>query len=153
MPHRKRITFTQGQEILEHAIEYLEAVSDCLADLARRGLPERERMLLDAFASEHAKLTEALARYLEDAPPAALGTFSQFNCELPAAPSPPPEEISTLSLTQWLIAANQELVNACESIAANAASEEQRQAFEALSELVRTHDRTLSKEYQRFEDL
>ncbi len=153
MPHRKRITFSRGEEFLDHAVACLQAIGDSLAGLKSRPLAAREGMLLDAYARQHAQLTEALRRYLEDAPQAALGTWSQFACELPEQPVPPPEALSTLSLTQWLLAANQELIEAFEYVATNASSEEQRQAFETLAEQIRTHDRTISKEYQRFEDL
>jgi len=82
-----------------------------------------------------------------------LDTFTKYSVELPEAPAGPEEPLTTLGLTQWLVGLNQHLIGMFGELAETAATAEAREAFAAMTTQVLTHDRRLSKEYQRFEDL
>ncbi len=153
MKHHERVTFNQGRDILEHSIDYLKHVNGLLEATAERDHGERERMLLESFRIEQRNLLGALERYLEDAPEKLLDTYSQYAVELPAELAGPEEPISTLSLTQWVMALNQHLVSLFAELAGSGKNAALRDIFAALAEQVQAHDRRLAKEYQRFEDL
>ena len=153
MKHHDRVTFTQGGEVLEHAIEYLKHVSDLLEGQAGADLPERVRMLLDAYRVEQRNLLGALERYQADAPEKALSTYTQYAVELPAELAGPAKPLSTLALTQWVLGLNQHLVSLFTELAESGKNDSLGEIFSALADQVHAHDRRLSKEYQRFEDL
>jgi len=153
MTQHHRTSFTRAGGVLEHGIEYLTRIRDLLHDAREREHPERVRMLLDSFEAEQRNLLGALERYFDDAPDKVLDTFANYSVELPEVLDGPPEPLTTLGLTQWLLGRNLHLVGMFGELADTAASTEGREAFAALSSQVQAHDRRLSKEYQRFEDL
>jgi hypothetical protein len=110
-------------------------------------------MLLDAFEAEQRNLLGAIERYADDAPQKVLDTFITYAVEVPDASNPPAAPLTTLGLTQWLLGLNQHLIGTFQELADTAATGEARDAFGALAAQVQAHDRKLSKEYQRFEDL
>lgn len=153
MTQHTRTAFSRAGDVLEHAIGYLAHVSDLLDEVRGREHPERVQMLLDAFALEQRNLLGAVERYADDAPAKIADTFVQFSVEVPESLSGPGEPLTTLGLTQWLQGLNQHLVKVFEELAESAAAPEVRESFAALSGQVLGHDKRLSKEYQRFEDL
>ncbi len=153
MKHHERVTFNQGREILQHSVDYLSHINEQLDGAAEREHPERVRMLLESYRIEQRNLLEAIERYLEDAPDKVLNAYSAFAAELPAELAGPEEPLSTLSLTQWLMALNQHLVSMFTELADSGKNDALRNIFATLSDQVQAHDRRLSKEYQRFEDL
>jgi hypothetical protein len=153
MKHHERVTFNQGREILQHSVDYLRHVNDQLDAAAGHEHPERVRMLLESYRIEQRNLLEAIERYLEDAPDRVLNSYSQYAVELPAELVGPEEPLNTLSLTQWLMTLNQHLVSMFTELAGSAQNDALRNRFATLSDQVQAHDRRLSKEYQRFEDL
>lgn len=153
MTQHKRTTFTQARDLLAHSVLYLRSVRDLLDDARERDHSERVQMLLTSFETEQRNLLGALERYQQDASAQLLDTFAQYSVELPEPVSGPEEPLSTLSLTQWLLGLNQQLINVFEELAEHATSTESREMFGTMAEQVRSHDRRLSKEYQRFEDL
>jgi rubrerythrin len=153
MKHHERVTFNQGQEILQHSVDYLRHVNDQLDAVAEREHPERVRMLLESYRIEQRNLLGAIERFQEDAPDRVLNTYSQYSVELPAELAGPEEPLSTLTLTRWLMALNQHLVSMFTELADSGKTEALRGIFATLSNQVQAHDRRLSKEYQRFEDL
>ncbi|MGD8418031.1 MAG: hypothetical protein PVH91_13315 [Pseudomonadales bacterium] len=153
MKQRGRVTFSQAGEIFEHSIEYLTHIRELLETLRDQEHPQRVKMLLDSFALEHRQLLGAIERYVEDADDRLLNTYSQYAVELPAELSGPDSPLTTLALTQWLQALNQHLASMFRELAETAKSAELRGGFDALTQQVESHERKLSKEYQRFEDL
>jgi hypothetical protein len=109
-------------------------------------------MLLNAYALEQRALAGAIERYIEDAPDRVLGTFINFSVELPTSMARLASD-STLSLTEWLIGVNQHLHALFSEVAGSVGVGDVRTAFEGLASQIETHERKLSKEYQRFEDL
>lgn len=148
-----RSTFTQVRDVLQHAIGYLGGIRDLMDDLRTREHSERVKLLLQSFETEQRNLHGALERYLDDAPDKVLDTYAQYTVALPESLAGPEEPLSTLALTQWLLGLNQHLVDMFTELAAAAPPGEVRQVFATMADQVRAHDRRLSKEYQRFEDL
>jgi hypothetical protein len=153
MTQHTRTSFARAGEVLEHAIDYLIRIRDQLDALSDGELTERARMLVDAFAIEQRNLLGALERYAEDASDKVLDTFINYSVELPNPTEGPQSPLTTLGLTQWLLGCNQHLVNVFGELAESAAIAEAREAFAAMFGQLQAHDRRLSKEYQRFEDL
>ena len=153
MTQHRRVTFDQARDVLLHAIEYLTQTESKLKDAAGRALGERERLLLDSFRKEQSELRSALTAYEEDAPERALNTFIQFTTELPEAEDQLEEPLTTSSLTRWLENRNAQLSALFREIANSTAADTVSAAFTSLNDRVQAHNRKLSKEYQRFEDL
>jgi hypothetical protein len=156
MTRHQRDTYIDGREILDRAQRHLAQVSDILEQARDRSPSERVRMLLDSVEVEQRNLLGAIERYRDDASDKILNTYAQYTVELPSDIEPPEEPLTTLGITQWLVQQNgllqamfTELAEKGE--AGNAG--ERRQVFGALAQQLEAHDRRLSKEYQRFEDL
>lgn len=153
MKHHQRVTFTQGGEVLEHAVDYLQHVIGLLQNVAGGDASQRVQMLMDAYLAEQRNLLGAMERFLEDAPDKVLSTYAQYAVELPAELEGPAQPLTTLSLTQWVVALNQHLVNLFTELAESGKNDAIGEVFSALAGQVQAHERKLSKEYQRFEDL
>jgi hypothetical protein len=153
MAHHERVTFTQGREVLEHAIRHLEKIGDALDTLQEGDHAERVGMLLTSVTREQRGLQESIDRFMEDAPDKVLDTYAQYTVELPTDVGAPESPLTTLSLTQWLVGHNAHLYEMFSELAGNAPSREIGEVFDGIARQVQAHDRRLSKEYQRFEDL
>jgi len=153
MRPNERIAMNQIGDVLDHAIRYLQHVNEVI-ESEKAGEPvERVRMLLDAFAIEQRALSGALERYQEDASDRVLGRYINFTAELPAAIAGPVSADTTLAITEWLIGVNKHLYDLFDEVAANVNADDVRTAFAGLARQIESHERKLSKEYQRFEDL
>jgi hypothetical protein len=153
MTQHKRTTFSQARDILEHSVDYLRQIRDLLDDARSQASSDRVAMLLQTFETEQRNLLGALERYLEDAPKRVLDAYTQYSVELPESLTGPEDPLSTLTLTQWLLRLNQHLIDMFAELGATAPSTEAREIFAAMANQVESHDRRISKEYQRFEDL
>lgn len=153
MDKHTRSAFSRIGEILEHSIEHLSRVGAQLERARPRELPERVRMLLSSFESDQRKLLAALELYVEDVPARVSDTYVNFYSPLPEEIVGPQDPLTTLSLTQWLEEMNQHLIDVFGELASTAASVEAREAMTGLANMVQAHDRRLSLEYQRGEDL
>jgi len=153
MKQHQRVTFGQVNDIFEHSIDYLKHVVGMLDGLRTRDLSERVDMLLTSYEAEQRSLLGAIERYVDDADERLLNTFAQYAVELPAELGGPEEPLSTLTLTRWLQGLNQHLVVLFRELASTSRSVDLRGVFEALTHQIESHERKLSKEYQRFEDL
>lgn len=153
MTKHQRLTFSQVNDILEYAIDYLKHVIELLDRLRERDLPDRVEMLLTSFEIEQRNLQGAMERYVEDADERLLNTYAQYSVELPEPPDAPEEPLTTLTLTRWLQNLNQQPVTLFHELAQNSRSVDVRGALDSLAGHIESHERRLSKEYQRFEDL
>ncbi len=153
MNKHTRSAFSRIGEVLEHSIDYLSRVGVQLEQARPRELPERVRMLLVSFEADQRNLLAALERYVEDAPESITETFINFHAPLPEEVAGPDDPLTTVSLTLWLEEMNQRLIDMFTELAAIAASADAREAMTALANMVQAHDRRLSKEYARGEDL
>ena len=153
MVQQTRNAFSRIGEVLEHSIDFLERVGERLESTRPRQLPERVRMLLVSFETDQRNLLAALERYVEDAPDNVRDTFINFSMQLPDTLPDPDEPLTTLALTRWLQDMNQHLIDVFGELAATAVTDDARGAMQGLAAMVQAHDRRLSKEYQRFEDL
>ncbi len=154
MSHHERVTFTQGRDVIEHAVRHLSQIRDVLDELRERDdHDERVAMFLDSVEIEQRNLLGAVARLLEDGAPAALETYAQYTVELPTEVPPPEDAGSTLGITRWLAEQNGHLQRTFAELADNGASGAEREMFAALAQQIESHERRLSKEYQRSEDL
>lgn len=153
MAQHHKVTFTRGREVVEHGIAYLRALGEQLDAWLDQELPERVRLLMTSVEVEERQLLGAVDRYLEDAGP-EIESFAQFTVELPAGlPKVPDAPLSNLSLIQWLQQCHQPLQATFAELGDNADTPEVQEVFQALAGQVEAHERRLSKEYQRFEDL
>jgi hypothetical protein len=153
MRPNERIAMNQIGDVLDHAIRYLQHVNEVIESEKTRATGERVRMLLGAFALEQRALTGALERYQEDATDRVLGRYINFSAELPAAIAGPATADTTLAITEWLIGVNKHLHDLFKEVADNVNADDVRTAFAGLASQIESHERKLSKEYQRFEDL
>lgn len=154
MSKHEHVTFTRGQDVVEHAIRYLEQVTEVLESLRERELSERVKMLLNSVEVEHRNLVGSLERLLEDAPDKALATFTQYTVEMPTEVAPPEEQpLTTLGLTRWLEESVRPVQFMCAELAEHRDAEEASELFGGIAQQIEAHERTLSKEYQRTEDL
>lgn len=153
MKQNERSTFSRTIEVVEHGIDYLKRVRDVLSSLRDGEHPERVTMLLDSFELEHRNLLGAIERYREDADDRLLQTYAQYTVLLPVEMSEPDRPLTTLSLMTWLQRLNQPLASMFRELAETAKTPDLREAFAALADQVESHERKLSKEYQRLEDL
>lgn len=152
MRPNERITMSRISDVLDHAIAYLQHINELIESEQAAGHSERVQMLLNAYALEQRTLTGAIERYLEDAPDRVLGTYVNFTVELPSSIGGLASD-STLALTEWLVGVNQHLQALFSEVAGSVSAGEVRTAFEGLTSQIENHERKLSKEYQRFEDL
>jgi hypothetical protein len=154
MSQHERATYAQGREIMNHAVAYQERVRDALDELQQNPrLPERTRLLLTSVALDQRNLLGALERYREDATLKTREYYAQYLIELPPVIGQPDSPVASLELMQWLQGLYQPLCRMFEDLAGKGDSPELAEVFGALAELVRGHERRLSKEYQRSEDL
>ena len=149
----ERVSMNQISEVLDHAVEYLQHINKVIDEELASAPSQRVGMLLTAFAGAQQGLSDAIERYAEDATDRVLNTFVNFSAELPAAIAGPVSADSTLLVTQWLVGVNKHLYDLFNEVAGLARGEEVRIAFQGLASQVEAHERKLSKEYQRFEDL
>jgi hypothetical protein len=153
MSQHERVTFTQGREVLEHAIRFLRMVDDALEDLRDQQQSERVTLLLNSVTKEQRALTGSVERYLDDVADKVLDTYAQYTVELPVRVEPSEEPLTALGLIQWLVRLNAHLYEMFAELARSAPTSEIGEVFDGLAKQVQGHDRRLSKEYQRFEDL
>lgn len=153
MKQYERVTFSQAQQVLQHAVDFLDHVADMLAELDDGEAPERVRLLLESFETEQRALKGAMERYREDAPERVLNTYTQYAVELPGELGGPELPLTTLKVTQWLQSLNRHVAELFHELAESTGSDEVRTAFAGLADQMMSHERKLSKEYQRFEDV
>jgi hypothetical protein len=156
MTQHQRDTYIDGREILERAVRHLTQICDILAQAHEREQSERVRMLLNSVELEQRSLLGSIERYLDDAPEKILNTYAQYTVELPSDVEPPKDPLTTLGVTQWLLQQNgllQEVFTELAEKGEKANTDERRIVFGGIAQQLESHDRRLSKEYQRFEDL
>src|SRR6056297_1004368 len=104
MSAHERVTFTQGREVIEHAVRHLSHVRDVLSDLREQGgHDERVALFLDSVEVEQRNLLGAVARLLEDGAPKVLNAYVQYTVEMPVNIDPPAEDpLTTLDVLKWL---------------------------------------------------
>lgn len=153
MRAKERVTMSQVSEVLDHALDYLRHINELIESQRQSAPSQRVEMLLTAFAGEQRGLVDAIERYLEGATDRVLNTFVNFSAELPAAVTGPVTADSTLGVTQWLVGADKHLYDLFDKVAGTTGAEEVQIALRGLADQVEAHERKLSKEYQRFEDL
>jgi hypothetical protein len=156
MTQHQRDTYIDGREILSRAVSHLTQVRDLLDQAKEQEPSERVRLLLNSMEAEQRNLLGAIERYLDDAPEKVLITYAQYTVELPSDVEPPERPLTTLGLTQWLVRQNGLLQDMFRELAEKGETgdaDERRQVFGGIAQQLEAHDRRLSKEYQRFEDL
>jgi hypothetical protein len=153
MSQHQRVTFTQGREVLDHAISYLRLIDDALEDRRDQQQSERVTLLLNSVCKDQRALSGAVERYLDDAADKVLDTYAQFTVELPVRIDLSEEPLTALGLIQWLAGLNAHLYEMFAELARSAPTSEIGDVFDGLAKQVQAHGRRLSKEYQRFEDL
>lgn len=153
MSQHQRATFTRGGEVIEHTLHYLRRIADIIDDVRQQNHPERVGMLLDSTELEQRELIGALERLLDDAPEKVMETYAQYTVELPAEIQPPPDPPSTLDLVQWLSRYNSAVYDTFVELAETGDGGAISEVFGGIAEQVQAHERRLSMEYQRLEDL
>ena len=156
MTQHQRDTYIDGREIMDRTIRYLTQIRDILDEVRQREHAERVKLLLNSVEVEQRELLGAFERYLADVPPKVLVTYSQYTVELPTDLEPPEEPLTTLGLLQWLLEHNGRLLEMFTELSEKGeegGAGEQHEVFGGMAQQLESHDRALSKEYQRFEDL
>lgn len=152
MEHHERATFNRADEVIEQGIAHLRRVGEALERLAGLDHGERVRLLLTSVEVEQRNLLGSLERLLEDLPDKVAETYAQYTVELPHTVELPETPVTTLSLTQWLEQQNGALRDTFAELADKVGGDA-GEIFAGIAEQVDAHDRRLSKEYQRTEDL
>lgn len=153
MSKHEHVTFSSGRDVLEHAIRYLTWIRDALDELRERQHGERVRMLLESVEAEQRNLLGSLERLVEDASREALNTYTQYTVELPSEVHLPEEPLTNLGFIQWLQEYNRPLYQMFARLSEHEDSDEASELFGGLAQQVEAHERRVSKEYQRTEDL
>jgi len=155
MSAHERVTFTQGREVIEHAVRHLSRVRDVLSDLREQDdIDERVGLFLDSVQVEQRNLLGAVARLLEDGAPKVLDAYAQYTVELPVDIDPPGEDpLTTLGVLKWLTEQNDYVRSTFAELAEKGDTEEAKRVFASIADQMESQDRRLSKEYQRTEDL
>lgn len=153
MSKHHRTSFARAGDLLEQSVAYLGAICEALNALDVPTHSERVRLLLASFLIEERNLHGALERYADDLDTAAAETFVNYSVELPEVAPPSAAPLTTLELTRWLEGLDAQLAALFAELAGTAANTALREAFAGLAAQLDAHDRRLSKEYQRFEDL
>jgi hypothetical protein len=158
MTKHQRDTYISGREILERAISYLTQVRDILEQAREQTESERVRLLVNSVETEQRNVLGAIERYLEDVPDKVLVTWVQYTVELPSDVEPPEQQpLTTLGITRWLIEVNGRLQTLFKELAEKGdkadSDVQMREVYGSIAQLLESHERRLSKEYQRFEDL
>lgn len=147
-----RSTFNTVREVIEHAVGFLQRIGAAVDELQGGDHGERVEMLLRSLAVEQRNLLGALERYVEDLPDKVGSTYSQYSVELPEDLGAPEAPLTTLGLIQWLNGLNSQLDDLFTE-QAETAEGDIAAALGGIAEQVQAHERKLSKEYQRLEDL
>lgn len=154
MPEHEHVTFTSGDDVLKHAIDYLSRIDAALEQLGEREQSERLKLLLNSVKAEQRNLLGSLERLREDTSDKVRRTFAQYTVEMPTRIEPPDEQpLSTLGLIQWLETMNGHLRKLFAELSEKGDSKEAGEVFGSIADQVEAHDRNLSKEWQRTEDL
>lgn len=153
MEKHTRSAFSRIGEILQRSIDYISRIGAQLERARLRELPERVRMLLTRFEADQRKLLAAMELYVDDIPAGVSDTYVNFYSAFPEAVDGPEDPLTTLGLTSWLEELNQHLIDVFGELASTTASTEVRDAMTALANMVQAHDRRLSMDYQRGEDM
>jgi hypothetical protein len=153
MTRHQRATFTRGGEVIEHAVQYLKGIRDVLDDLRGENHGDRVAMFLNVIEVQERELIGALERFLDDVPDKVLDTYAQYTIELPAEFAPLPDSPTTLDLTQWVARYNGALQETFAELGDTGEPGEIADVFAGIAAQIQSHERRLSKEYQRFEDL
>lgn len=155
MSAHERVTFTQGREVIEHAVRHLSRVRDVLSELREQDdHDERVALFLDSVEVEQRNLLGALARLLDDGAPKVLEAYTQYTVELPADIEPPADDpLTNLGLLKWLTRQNEYVRNTFAELGEKGDSEEAKRVFASIADQMENQDKHLAKEYQRTEDL
>lgn len=155
MSAHERVTFTQGREVIEHAVRHLSRVRDVLSELREQDdHDQRVALFLDSVEVEQRNLLGALKRLLDDGDRKVLEAYAQYTVELPADIDPPEEDpLTTLGVLKWLTGQNDYVRNTFAELAEKGDSEEAKRVFASIADQVEGQDKHLATEYQRTEDL
>jgi hypothetical protein len=110
-------------------------------------------MLLNSVEVDQRNLLGSIERLLEDSSDKVLDTYAQYTVELPGEIGPADEPLTTLGLIQWLERSNRPLQEMFAELAEKGDCAEADDVFAGIARQVEEHDKRLSKEYQRTEDL
>lgn len=153
MSRHQRATFTRGGEVIEHAVQYLKGIRDVLDDLRGEQHPQRVVMFLNVVEVQQRELIGALERFMDDVPDKVLNTYAQYTIELPAEFAGLPDSPTTLDITHWVSRYNGALLNTFAELADTGEPGDITEVFAGIAAQIQSHERRLSKEYQRMEDL
>ena len=155
MSAHERVTFTQGREVIEHAVRHLSRVRDVLSDLREQGdHDERVALFLDSVEVEQRNLLGAMARLLDDGASKVLEAYAQYTVELPVDIDPPEDDpLTTLGLLKWLTRQNDYVGTTFAELTEKGDSEEAKRVFASIADQVEGQDKRLAKEYQRTQDM
>src|SRR6056297_3516902 len=153
MTQHQRYTYSRGSEVIDYIIGYLKHIRDVLDELREDDQAQRVAMLLTTMETEHRNLLGSFERIRSDAPEQALETYSQYIVELPRDVGRPEEPVTTVGLLRWLQGLNGHLYQTLKDLGEKEDAEEAAEMFSGMALKVESHERTLSKEQQRFEDL
>jgi rubrerythrin len=150
----ERSTFLKTSDILDRTRRYIERARQLLVDRMREThSEERERLFLETVEEERTQLEEAIDRCTRAAPTKVLETRAQYSVdpweETPRAPA----DLSIEEAVQWLLAIDQRLLQTYEELTERTESVEVREFLASLADLVRAHDRRLTKESQAARDI
>lgn len=153
MTRHRRVTFSQGIEVINYSLQHLRQIHTILEGLESALEDERAQMMWTIVLSQQTEVLNGIERFVNDADPRVLRNYVQYSVELPEEVVGPPAPVSSLTLVRWLTEANQPLINTFKEQAESAELPEAQEAFGGLWRQVDSLNRKLSKEYQRFEDL
>lgn len=150
----ERSTFLEMSDVLDRTRRYIERARHLLVDRMRETNPEeRDRLFLETVEEERTELEEAIDRCTRAAPTKVLETRAQYSVDPWEEAPRAPDDLSIEEAVEWLLAIDQRLLQTYEELTERTESVEVGEFLRSLADLVRAHDRRLTKQSQTARDI
>lgn len=157
MKQPNRDTYLDGQQILGRVIDTSDNISRFLAHQRALTDDSRTQIYIDRLISLQNTLTCKIAEYRRQAPRKVSTTYQQYvdagSGKIEETMEQHRDFTSLNDVTQMLLSLNEELAEELEPVSINEGTEEARDAFRNLQELVRETCREISKARSGIDDL
>ena len=140
---KQRYTYIKNEEVIERAIARNEVIVHYLNLLKQRHSDERIQLFLDEAVILQKGVAEQLCHYLPNTPSSVLNTYSQYTNE-DALKLKIPHANNLDEIVDNLLALNNQLIDEFKPIAEKEGTEDAREAFSNLIELVEHNARQIS---------
>ncbi len=151
---RERSTFLSLEEILDIVVADCRSIADRLQAIQHEDEDERRRLALSGIERRERELCEVLVAYREQAPASLLRMQAQYVAGGPLdLPTGPGGELDVQDVRAFVVSIHESLEQMLESLASDAVSETEEEAFEALAGAIRASKTQLARGALGVDDL